>query len=108
MGDFVTNSQTSLTQLYDQCNLLQNVQHDVLVLEVGDKIDQVRATTVDIARGASLGQRKQFLVLFISCGNELLVEYGSLITPTWSLVQQAFHESFDRSEPTGGTRRRHI
>ena len=42
MGDFVTNSQTSLSSLNDQCSLLQNVMHDVLVLEVGDSLDQVR------------------------------------------------------------------
>jgi hypothetical protein len=41
MGDFVTNSQTSLSALMDQCNLLQNVMHDVLVLEVGSRLDQV-------------------------------------------------------------------
>ena len=37
MGDFITNSQTSLSSLKDQCQLLQNVLHDVLVLEVGDQ-----------------------------------------------------------------------
>lgn len=42
MGDFVTNSQTSLATLYDHCDLLKNVLHDVLRLEVGDKLDHVR------------------------------------------------------------------
>lgn len=43
MGDFITNSQTSLASLKDQCQLLQNVLHDVLVLEVGDqRLAQVR------------------------------------------------------------------
>ena len=41
MGDFVTNSQTSLVQLHDQCNLLQGALHDVLVLEHGSKLDEV-------------------------------------------------------------------
>jgi hypothetical protein len=49
MGDFITNSQTSLTQLYDECHLLQNVLHDVLVLEVGDKLDQVYAAAINSA-----------------------------------------------------------
>lgn len=42
MGDFVTTSQTSLQTLYDHCDLLKNVLHDVLRLEVGDKLDYVR------------------------------------------------------------------
>lgn len=42
MGDFVTNSSTSLVQLHDQCNLLQSALHDVLFLEHGGKLDQVR------------------------------------------------------------------
>lgn len=42
MGDFVTNSQTSLASLYDHCELLKNVLHDVLRMEVGDKLNQVR------------------------------------------------------------------
>ena len=46
MGDFVTNSQTSLTNLYDQCTLLQNVLHDILVLQYGEKVDQVLLASV--------------------------------------------------------------
>lgn len=46
MGDFVTNSQTSLATLYDHCDLLKNVLHDVLRLEVGDKLDHVRVIVV--------------------------------------------------------------
>lgn len=42
MGDFVTNSQTSLATLNEHCDLLKNVLHDVLRLEVGDKLDDVR------------------------------------------------------------------
>lgn len=38
----MTNSQTSLATLYDHCDLLKNVLHDVLRLEVGDKLDDVR------------------------------------------------------------------
>lgn len=44
MGDFVTNSQTSLASLHDHCELLKNILHDVLRLEVGDKLENVRNT----------------------------------------------------------------
>lgn len=42
MGDFVTNSQKSLASLHDHCELLKNVLHDVLRLEVPDKLEEVR------------------------------------------------------------------
>ena len=42
MGDFVTNSETSLETLSEHCSLLKNVLHDVLRLEVRDKLDDVR------------------------------------------------------------------
>ena len=43
MGDFITSSQTSLATLKDQCQLLYNILHDTLMLEVGpDRLDPVR------------------------------------------------------------------
>lgn len=42
MGDFVTNSETSLAVLKDECQLLLNVMHDVLLLEVDkERLEQV-------------------------------------------------------------------
>jgi hypothetical protein len=60
MGDFVTNSLSSLAVLYDQCQLLQNVMHDVLVLEEGPNLDQVGVHHRWIAPATAGGLREDY------------------------------------------------
>ena len=63
MGDFVTNSQTSLASLYDHCELLKNVLHDVLRLEVGDKLEEVRCNSLKTAGAEYIRQCTKKLTL---------------------------------------------
>ena len=58
MDDLITNDETTLAPLYDQCILLQNILHDVLRLEVG------AAALLKVRRPDSIIISPKYIVFF--------------------------------------------